>query len=150
MTKPKAGRRAIAAIAAGLAACGALALGGPAPAAAQAALQDKDKAAAATIERAAMMLHAPDTEMGLVRSYMQAGHYRRALAFCAHTAGVHREASVVAALWRHHLADRKPFPCMHRLRSSSCSAFGVLLSRIWYSHSDLALCASSSLTSCLT
>jgi tetratricopeptide (TPR) repeat protein len=136
-TKPKAEqRRAVAAACAGgLALCGALALGWTAPAAAQAGLQDKDKAAAATIDirlhdsrlmdaraallaraeaelargdaaaatetfdRAAMMLHAPDTEMGLVRSYMQAGHYRRALAFCAHTAGVHREASAAGALY---------------------------------------------------
>ena len=56
-------------------------------------------AAGESFERAAMMLHAPDTEMGLVRSYMQAGHYRRALAFCAHTAGVHREAPAAGALY---------------------------------------------------
>jgi len=50
-------------------------------------------------ERAAQMLHAPDTEMGLVRSYLQAGQYRRALAFCAHTAGAHLEAAPAAALY---------------------------------------------------
>ena len=37
------------------------------------------------------MLHAADTEMGLVRAYMQAGDYRRALSFAAHTAGAHPE-----------------------------------------------------------
>ncbi|MGR4871532.1 trypsin-like peptidase domain-containing protein [Variovorax sp. LARHSF232] len=67
---------------------------------AEAQLARGDAAAATeTFERAAMMLHAPDTEMGLVRSYMQAGHYRRALAFCAHTAGVHREAPAAGALY---------------------------------------------------
>lgn len=40
-------------------------------------------------ERAALILHAPDTEIALVRAYMQAGDYRRALAFGAHTAGAH-------------------------------------------------------------
>jgi hypothetical protein len=52
-----------------------------------------------TFDRAAMLLHAPDTEMGLVRAYMQAGDYRRALAFCAHTAGAHREAVAPGALY---------------------------------------------------
>lgn len=40
-------------------------------------------------ERATLILHAADTEIALVRSYMQAGEYRRALAFGAHTAGAH-------------------------------------------------------------
>lgn len=40
-------------------------------------------------ERASLILHAADTEIALVRSYMQAGDYRRALAFGAHTAGAH-------------------------------------------------------------
>lgn len=40
-------------------------------------------------ERAALIVHAADTEIALVRAYMQAGDYRRALAFCAHTAGAH-------------------------------------------------------------
>jgi hypothetical protein len=42
-----------------------------------------------SFERAALILHAPDTEIALIRSYMQAGDYRRALAFGAHTAGAH-------------------------------------------------------------
>lgn len=46
--------------------------------------------AQATLDRAAQMLHAPDTEAMLVRAYMQAGDYRRALAFGAHAAGAHR------------------------------------------------------------
>lgn len=52
-----------------------------------------------TFERAAMMLHAPDTEMSLVRVYMQAGQYRRALAFCAHVAGAHLESAPAGALY---------------------------------------------------
>ena len=42
-----------------------------------------------SFERAALILHAADTEIALIRSYMQAGDYRRALAFGAHTAGAH-------------------------------------------------------------
>ena len=56
-------------------------------------------AATDTFDRAAMMLHAPDTEMGLVRAYMQAGQYRRALAFCAHVAGAHLESAPAGALY---------------------------------------------------
>jgi tetratricopeptide (TPR) repeat protein len=67
---------------------------------AEAELLRGDAAAAIeSFDRAAMMLHAPDTEMGLVRAYMQAGEYRRALAFCAHTAGAHREAAAPGALY---------------------------------------------------
>jgi hypothetical protein len=67
---------------------------------AEAELAQGDTAAAnETFDRAAMMLHAPDTEMGLVRTYMQAGQYRRALAFCAHTAGTHRESPSGGALY---------------------------------------------------
>jgi tetratricopeptide (TPR) repeat protein len=67
---------------------------------AEAALQRGDSAAAVDhFDRAALMLHAPDTEMGLVRAYMQAGEYRRALAFCAYTTGAHREAAAPGALY---------------------------------------------------
>ena len=50
-------------------------------------------------ERAAMMLHAADAELGLIRSAMQDGQYRRALAFCAHTAGEHTDSPEGAALY---------------------------------------------------
>lgn len=67
---------------------------------AEAELQRGDTSSAVdSFDRAAMLLHAPDTEMGLVRAYLQAGEYRRALAFCAHTAGAHREAAAPAALY---------------------------------------------------
>lgn len=46
-------------------------------------------AALDAFERAALILHAADTEIALVRTYMQGGDYRRALAFGAHTAGSH-------------------------------------------------------------
>lgn len=50
-------------------------------------------------EKAALILHAADSEMALVRSYMQAGEYRRALAFGAHTAGAHLDVVGGAALY---------------------------------------------------
>lgn len=59
---------------------------------------DVDEALQA-FERAAAILHSADTEMGLVRAYMQGGEYRRALAFVAHTAVAHREVAGGAALY---------------------------------------------------
>ena len=56
-------------------------------------------AAESAFDRAALMLHAADTEIALVRTYMQMGQYRRALAFCAHAAGVHRDVVAAAALY---------------------------------------------------
>lgn len=67
---------------------------------AEAALAHGDSAQAVIdFDRAAMMLHAADTEMGLVRAYLQAGEYRRALAFCAHTAGAHLDSAPASALY---------------------------------------------------
>ncbi len=65
-------------------------------------------------EQAGTMQHAADSEMGLVRAAMQLGHYRRALAFCAHVAGEHLDAPGAAILYawllrvggRRELADR--------------------------------------------
>jgi len=56
-------------------------------------------AALQAFERAALILHAADTEMALVRSYMQSGEYRRALAFGAHTAGAHLDVVGGSALY---------------------------------------------------
>ena len=56
-------------------------------------------AALKAFDQAAGILHAADTEMGLVRAYMQGGEYRRALAFVAHTAQAHREVAGAAALY---------------------------------------------------
>jgi hypothetical protein len=81
-------------------------------ASAEAALARGDtEAALSTFERAAGMLHAPDTEMGIVRSQMQAGQYRRALAFAAHTAGAHLEAPAASALyaWLLHIGGQEAY-----------------------------------------
>ena len=50
-------------------------------------------------DRAALILHAADTEIALVRAYMQSGQYRRALAFGAHTAGAHLDVIGGSALY---------------------------------------------------
>ena len=50
-------------------------------------------------ERAANILHAADTEIALVRTYMQYGQYRRALASGAHTAGAHLDVVGGSALY---------------------------------------------------
>lgn len=66
----------------------------------EAALARLDVAAALdAFERAALIAHAPDTEIALVRGYMQAGDYRRALAFGAHTAGAHLDVIGGALLY---------------------------------------------------
>ena len=67
---------------------------------AQAELERGDAGAALDdFERAAMMLHAADAELGLIRAAMQDGQYRRALAFCAHTAGEHTDEADGGALY---------------------------------------------------
>ena len=67
---------------------------------AQSELERGDAGAALDdFERAAMMLHAADAELGLIRAAMQDGQYRRALAFCAHTAGEHTDDADGAALY---------------------------------------------------
>lgn len=67
---------------------------------AEAALSRREVTLAESLfDRAANILHAADTEIGLVRTYMQAGAYRRALAFGAHTAGVHLDVVGGAALY---------------------------------------------------
>ena len=66
----------------------------------EAALVRNDTDAAQTaFDNAASVLHAADTEMGLVRTYMQQGQYRRALAFAAHTAGSHPDDARGSALY---------------------------------------------------
>lgn len=62
-------------------------------------VQGQTAQAVEDFDRAAMLLHAADTEMGLVRAYVQAGEYRRALAFCAHTAGAHLDSAPASALY---------------------------------------------------
>jgi len=78
----------------------------------EAALAAGDAAAAeAWFDRAAAVAHAADAELALVRCYLQQGQYRRAMAFCAHTAGVHLEAVDAAALyvWLLHAGGQHAF-----------------------------------------
>jgi hypothetical protein len=55
--------------------------------------------AEAAFDRAAAAVHEHDVEMSLVRAYVQAGDYRRALAFAAHAAGAHGHAPAASALY---------------------------------------------------
>jgi hypothetical protein len=106
-------------------------------------------------ERAGTMMHAADTEMGLVRTYMQGGAYRRALSFAAHTAGAHRDVTAGAVLygWLLHAGGPAAFAAFARrvldgaearrpgdalvaqaraqLRSTAPAAGGALLSAPW-------------------
>ena len=50
-------------------------------------------------EKIASTEHSADVELSIVRSHMQAGAYRTALAFCAHAAGAHPEFAAGAALY---------------------------------------------------
>lgn len=64
--------------------------------------------AAQQFERAGMVKHEADAELGLIRAYMQAGEYRRALAFASHTAGAHPQSGGGSALyaWLLHLGGQ--------------------------------------------
>jgi len=68
-------------------------------AAEQALSGGRTAAAVASFEQAAATRHSAEIEMGLVRSLMQAGSYREALAFCAHTAGGHLDTPAAAVLY---------------------------------------------------
>ena len=59
---------------------------------------DTEKAAGA-FERVGNMVHEAHSELGILRTQMQAGEYRQALAFAAHTAGVHLDDAAGAALY---------------------------------------------------
>jgi len=56
-------------------------------------------AARHAFEQAANMAHMAEIELGLLRTQMQAGEYRQALAFAAHTAGVHLDEVEGAAFY---------------------------------------------------
>jgi len=75
----------------------------------EAALARRDTALALdAFDRASLILHAADTEIALVRGYMQAGDYRRALSFGAHTAGAHLDVAGGSLLyaWLLHLGGQ--------------------------------------------
>jgi hypothetical protein len=66
----------------------------------EASLQVGDvEAARRAFEQAANMAHMGEIELGLLRTQMQAGEYRQALAFAAHTAGVHLDDVEGAAFY---------------------------------------------------
>jgi len=50
-------------------------------------------------ENAALLEHAGDIEMGLVRTYLQSGDFRSAMAFLAHTAAAHHDEPAAGALY---------------------------------------------------
>jgi len=78
----------------------------------EAALKRGDAAAAMqAFEQAGAQGHDPAVELGLVRAAMQAGRYRQALGFAAHTAGEHpRDAACLAAyLWLLRLGGQDGF-----------------------------------------
>jgi hypothetical protein len=96
--------------------------------------------ARAAFDRAALMVHSPDVEMGLVRADLQAGDYRRALAFAAHAAGAHRNVPGGTALyaWLLHLGGQGVV-ARHLVREAretspddaSLRAVGELLEQEW-------------------
>jgi hypothetical protein len=65
-------------------------------------------AAERAFDNAAGIVHSADIEMGLVRTYMQAGDYRRALSFGSHAAGAHRNVPGGTALhgWLLHIGGQ--------------------------------------------
>ena len=98
------------------------------------------------------MMHAPESEMGLVRAYMQSGAYRHALSFGAHTAGAHRDVPAGAVLyaWLLHIGGQTAFAqrvldraearmpgdalvvqARSQLRSPAPAAEGALLNAPW-------------------
>jgi hypothetical protein len=85
------------------------------------ALQVGDAAASiAAFEQASMLRHASDIELGWLHAQMQAGAYRRALAFAAHLAGAHRDAATGAALyaWLLHLGGQ-PVAALAQVQSAA-------------------------------
>lgn len=69
------------------------------------------EAAMRAFEQAGALGHDPEIELGLVRSAMQAGRYRQALGFAAHTAGEHAQDAVCLAsyLWLLRLGGQDDF-----------------------------------------
>ncbi|MBX3586342.1 MAG: hypothetical protein KF796_06835 [Ramlibacter sp.] len=77
---------------------------------AEAALQRLDTGAAEhALELAGNLAHEADTEILLLRTCMQQGQYRKALAFAAHTAGVHQDevGGTLLYAWLLHLGGQR-------------------------------------------
>lgn len=79
-------------------------------------------AAEAAFDRAAAAAHDHDIEISLVRAYMQAGEYRRALAFAAHAAGAHGDEPAASALYGWLLAHGGQQQVARRLLDSALAA----------------------------
>lgn len=89
----------------------------------EAALARGDAEAALRLfERAASMRHAADSELGLVRTYMQLGQYRRAVAFAAHTAGAHRAEPGAVAFYAWLLFLGGQVPAAERLLGEAAAS----------------------------
>jgi hypothetical protein len=70
--------------------------------AAEARLKQLDAAGALSLfERAALIEHSSEIEVGIVRAHMQAGQSQRALAFCAHASGAHLNEPAATVLYAH-------------------------------------------------
>lgn len=74
-------------------------------------------------ERAASLAHAADTEMALVRTWLQAGDYRHATSFGAHTAGAHRQVVEGAVLYAGLLAIGGQQEAANRLLDEAAGRF---------------------------
>lgn len=83
-------------------------------------------------ERAANILHAADTEIALLRTYMQYGLYRRALASGAHTAGAHLDVIGGFALyaWLLHLGAQTAIAQQLLAQAQSRAHGNVLLAEV--------------------
>ena len=66
--------------------------------------------------------HDHDLEISLVRAYMQAGEYRRALAFAAHAAGAHGNEPAASALYAWLLASGGQEQVARRLLDAALAA----------------------------
>jgi hypothetical protein len=66
------------------------------------ALSKLDGIAALTLfEKAALIAHVSEVEVGIVRAHMQTGNFQRALAFCAHASGAHFDEPAPSLLYAH-------------------------------------------------
>lgn len=74
-------------------------------------MQGDAEAAMQAFEQAGALGHDPAIELGLVSAAMQAGHYRQALGFAAHTAGEHAQdaACLATYLWLLRLGGQADF-----------------------------------------
>ena len=80
--------------------------------------------AEAVFDRAAGVAHDHDVEISLVRAYMQAGDYRRALTFAAHAEGAHGDAPATSGLYAWLLTSGGQRQVAQRLLGPTLRAYG--------------------------